>query len=631
MKRFLKRLFTVFADGLVAFSRAFGRQAWLVFLFVLGMTIAVLKPTVAFSQTTKLNDIQGNWAQPCIQQLATQRIISGYPDGSFKPNAPVTRAEFAAMLGSAFPNTQATRTGGKFADVPTKFWASDAIRKAYQTGFLAGYPGGVFQPNQNIPRVQALVSLSSGLKYIPVKPTPETLNSAFSDAASIPDYSKSAIAAATEKQLVVNYPNVRTLNPNQLATRADIAAALCQATGVVGMVPSQYIAKAGNSPAATAKTELRGVWLTNIDSDVLYSTQKVTDAVQRLSQLNFNTLYPTVWNWGYTLYPSKVSEQVTGRAVRLVTPLDKNLDPDLGTKGRDMLKEVVDQGHQKGMRVIPWFEFGMMAPSDSELAKRHPDWLTKRRDGTKVDPDEVGDKVKDLVWLNPFKPEVQQFLQDLVVETVSNYDVDGIQFDDHFALPSDFGYDDFTVQLYKQEHQGKAPSNDPQDAEWVRWRANKITDFLTKVFRAVKARKEKVIISISPNPQRFSYNSFLADWATWERRGLIEELVVQIYRNDFNTFISELEQPEMKVAQSHIPVGIGILSGLKDRKVSLSQIQQQVEAVRSRGFAGVSFFYYETLWNNTAETPDERQLAFRLIFPMPKKATELSELLEPAN
>ncbi len=630
MKRLFERSFTIFADGLVAFSRTFGRQAWLVFLFILGMTIAVFKPTVAFSQTTKLTDIQGNWAQPCIEQLAQRRIINGYPDGSFKPNASVTRAEFAAMLGNAFPDVTATRTGGKFADVPTNFWASNAIQKAYQNGFLAGYPGGVFQPNQNIPRVQALVSLSSGLKYVPVKPALETLNSAFVDATSIPDYSKSAIAAATEKQLIVNYPNVRNLNPNQLATRADIASFVCQATGAVGMIPTQYIAKVDVPPPTIAKTELRGVWLTNIDSDVLYSTQKVTDAIGRLSALNFNTIYPTVWNWGYTLYPSKVSEQVTGSAVRLVTPLDKNLDPNLGTQGRDMLKEVVEQGHQKGMRVIPWFEFGMMAPSDSELAKRHPDWLTKRRDGTKVAQDNSEDEVKDIVWLNPFKPEVQQFIQDLVVETVSNYDIDGVQFDDHFGLPSTFGYDDFTVQLYQQEHQGASPSNDPQDAEWVRWRANKITDFLTKVFRAVKAKKEKVMVSLSPNPQRFSYNYFLADWANWQRLGLVEELVVQIYRNDFNTFISELEQPEMKVAKSHIPVGIGLLSGLKDRMVPLAQIQQQVEAVRSRGFAGVSFFYYETLWNNTAETPDKRQSAFRVFFPMPTKPLELSERLQPA-
>ncbi|MCA1992888.1 MAG: family 10 glycosylhydrolase [Coleofasciculus sp. S288] len=626
MKRFLNNFFTSGADGLVSFSRTFGHQTWLVFLFVLGLSIAVLKPTAAFSQT-RFNDVQGHWVQPCIEQLAQRRMVNGYPDGSFKPNAPVTRAEFAAMLVSAFPDAPIVREGGKFADVPTNYWASNAIRKVYQTGFLAGYPGGVFRPSQNIPRVQALVSLASGLKYVPTQPTVETLNGAFADAAGIPEYSRSAIAAATEKQLVVSYPNVRTLNPNQLASRADVAAFLCQATGTTGLVPSQYIARVGTQIPDTAKGELRGVWLTNIDSDVLFSSQNVTDAIQRLHELNFNTIYPTVWNWGYTLYPSKVAERVTGRAVRLVTPIDESLDPNLGTQGRDMLAEMIEQAHQKDIRVIPWFEFGFMAPADSELAKRHPDWLTQTGQGVKIKKEGTHDRV----WLNPFKPEVQQFIQDLVVEVVSNYDVDGIQFDDHFGLPSDLGYDPFTVELYKKEHQGKAPPTDPQNAEWVRWRANKITDYLTRVFRAIKDRKNNAIVSVSPNPQQDSYQFFLADWATWERRGLVEELVVQIYRDDFNRFISELEKPELKAARSHIPVGIGILTGLKEKRVSLSQIQKQVDAVRQRGFAGVSFFFYETLWKNAAEPSDRRQTAFRLLFPMPAEPPDLLEALESSN
>jgi uncharacterized lipoprotein YddW (UPF0748 family) len=637
MKRVLEKIFTAGADGLVAFSRTCGRKAWYVFLFIFGISIVVLKPSLAYSQT-KLNDIQGYWAQPCIEQLAKRRIINGYPDGSFKPNAPVTRAEYAAMLTTAFPDTAVVRTGGKFADVPTKYWAGDAIRKAYQTGFIAGYPGGVFQPQQNIPRVQALVSLASGLKQIPTKPSLETLNNAFADSTEIPEYSRSAIAAATEKQLVVNYPNVKKLNPNQLASRGEIAAFLCQATGIVGTMPSQYIAQAGKPTPDNPKAEIRGVWLTNIDSDVLFSTQNTTNALQRLKASNFNTVYPTVWNWGYTLYPSQVAKSVVGREARISTPLEKKLfDPEKGLQGRDVLKEIVDLGHQNGMRVIPWFEFGFKAPSYSELAKRHPDWVTQKRNGVKTQIPE-GVKPQDrqlheIVWLNPFKPEVQQFIQDLVVEVVNNYDIDGIQFDDHFGLPVEFGYDDFTVQLYKKEHQGKAPPSNPQDPEWVRWRANKITDFVTRLFQSVKDRKRKVIVSLSPNPQRFSYDFFLADWANWERRGLVEELMIQVYRDDFNVFISELEQPEVKVARSHIPVGIGILSGLKEKWISSSQIQKQVDAVRSRGFAGVSFFYYESLWNNTKEPLDQRQSAFQALFPMPAEPIEieLSEALEPGK
>jgi uncharacterized lipoprotein YddW (UPF0748 family) len=290
--------------------------------------------------------------------------------------------------------------------------------------------------------------------------------------------------------------------------------------------------------------------------------------------------------------------------------IGRSLDPVPGLQGRDMLQEIVQQGHQKGMGVIPWFEFGFMAPANSQLAKRHPNWTTKRRNGTQTWKEGKHNRV----WLNPFHPEVQQFIKDLVVEVVSNYDIDGVQFDDHFGLPAEFGYDAFTVQLYQKEHKGKRPPTNPQNPEWVRWRADKITAFLKQVFQAVKERKPNCILSVSPNPQRISYDLYLADWAGWEKQGLIEELVLQVYRNDLTVFIKELQYPEVQAARQHIPVSIGILSGLKARYVPWGQIQNQVQIARRYSFAGVSFFFYETLWNLGREPSIKRQNGFRSIF-----------------
>ncbi len=59
--------------------------------------------------------------------------------------------------------------------------------------------------------------------------------------------------------------------------------------------------------------EIRGVWLTNVSSGVLFSPWGINRAIGQLSQLNFNTVYPVVWNRGYTFYPNKVAKQVTER------------------------------------------------------------------------------------------------------------------------------------------------------------------------------------------------------------------------------------------------------------------------------------------------------------------------------
>lgn len=354
--------------------------------------------------------------------------------------------------------------------------------------------------------------------------------------------------------------------------------------------------------------EIRGVWLTNIDSDVLFSRSALTQGLDRLAKLHFNTVYPTVWNWGYTLYPSEVAKREIGVA----------LDPVPGLQGRDMLQEVIDQGHQRGMAVIPWFEFGFMLPADSELVKRHPDWITRRRDGSTIWKEGEHDRV----WLNPFHPEVQKFIQDLILEIVTKYDIDGIQVDDHFGLPVDFGYDNFTTRLYRQQDQRDwvvqmlqgSPPKKPE--AWVDWRAYQITSFMEQLFHAIKAKKPDCLVSVSPNPQHFSKNKYLLDWETWERRGYVEELLLQIYRPDLDRFAYELKKPEVEAARLHIPVGIGILSGLKNRSTPMEMVQAQVEETRRRGFAGVSFFFYESLWQ-WGEPEHQRESALQSLFPAP--------------
>jgi len=362
------------------------------------------------------------------------------------------------------------------------------------------------------------------------------------------------------------------------------------------------------TPVVTYSTssppEIRGVWLTNIDSDVLFSQENTTNAIQTLAQLNFNTVYPTVWNWGYTLYPSQVAQNVIG----------VSLDPTPELQNRDVLQEIITQSKEQEIAVIPWFEFGFMAPFDSELALTHPNWLTYRKDGSRI---WLEGNVHKRVWLNPMHPEVQKFITDLVVEIVSNYDIDGIQFDDHFGFPVDFGYDYFTVKLYQDEHNGNFPPADYQNAEWIRWRADKITAYMSDLFHAIKAANPNVLVSLSPNPQDFSLNSYLLDWETWERKGLVEELIIQVYRDEMESFVGELEQPEVIAARKHIPVGIGILSGLKGRPVPLERIKNQVETVRNHDFAGVSFFFYESLLNLAQESPEQRQTAFQSLFSTP--------------
>ncbi|MBW4462763.1 MAG: S-layer homology domain-containing protein [Nodosilinea sp. WJT8-NPBG4] len=229
-------------------SNSFRLKSGTALMLALGLTVGAFTPVitaapvVAQTQTqTQFSDVSANyWAREFITSLAGRGVIAGFPDGTFRPDEPVTRAQYAAMVRQAF-NQSSVRTATNFVDVPANYWAAEAIREADMMGFLSGYPGNIFQPDQNIPRAQVLVSLANGLNYTASN---QGSVSVYQDASSIPEYAVASLAAATERRLVVNYPNVQVLRPNQTATRADVAAFIYQALASqnqVATVNSPYI------------------------------------------------------------------------------------------------------------------------------------------------------------------------------------------------------------------------------------------------------------------------------------------------------------------------------------------------------------------------------------------------------
>ena len=232
------------------------------------------------------------------------------------------------------------------------------------------------------------------------------------------------------------------------------------------MLSETIIESSANVVAFPIFQERRGVWLTNVSSAVLFFPGSVNRVIKQLSELHFNTIYPVVWNRGYTFYPSSLAKEMIG----------ESQEPLLNwTRGNvDVLSMIVKESHQRGLQVIPWFEYGLMIPKSSLIARKHPDWLTHSQQGSinTFFQDQLTTQKKDnsknllkkwsqsayqkranqLAWLNPFHPEVQQLIKGLMLEVILQYKVDGVQLDDHFGIPVELGYDPFTIKLYQQEH-----------------------------------------------------------------------------------------------------------------------------------------------------------------------------------
>jgi uncharacterized surface protein with fasciclin (FAS1) repeats len=308
-------------------------------LLVLGMTTATITPIVisapALSQNTvpspatpspatpspastvNLSDVSSDyWARPFIQALADNNVISGFPDGTFRPNQPVTRAEFAALIQKAFGKQNRVRqlSAGGFSDVPAGYWAASAIQNAYETGFLAGYPGNVFRPNQEIPKVQGIVALSNGLGLSGGDRS--TLSTYYNDASAIPDYALASVTAATQGNLVVNYPDVKQLNPQQSLTRAEAAALLYQALvrqgraqPIASNLPASQYVVAGTPGSTQTSTDIVSLAASSNSFTTLTSLLKTSGLADVLQQPGPYTVFaPT--NDAFAALPAATLQQL---------------------------------------------------------------------------------------------------------------------------------------------------------------------------------------------------------------------------------------------------------------------------------------------------------------------------------
>ncbi|MEI8251467.1 MAG: family 10 glycosylhydrolase [Synechococcus sp. ELA057] len=364
-------------------------------------------------------------------------------------------------------------------------------------------------------------------------------------------------------------------------------------------------AEAADPPSPPIKGPRVGVWLTNSPSPLYYDAGRIDQAVQQLAEAGFNTLYPNVWSRGATFHRSRYAP---------LEPALAAVAPDL-----DPICRLTRSAHRRGLQVIPWFEYGLMEPADSEVARNHPDWLLRRRDGSALyamhGADLRSSPLKDLrVWLNPAHPQVQERFLGLIGEIVQRCGVDGIQLDDHFAWPVELGYDATTTALYKADT-GQDPPADITDRFWMRWRRQRLTELL----RMLRSRfttadgARRTVISLSPGPFRFAYNHWLQDWELWALGDLIDDLVIQNYAYSLAGFAKDLDQPALVKARGWgMPVEIGILAGFGGRTTPMDVLAQKTALAVGRGH-GVIYFYWEGLWGRYAgpEGGSYRRTAFQ--------------------
>jgi len=318
------------------------------------------------------------------------------------------------------------------------------------------------------------------------------------------------------------------------------------------------------------KKEVRAVWVATVWGldwpqgiyNVQNQKQQYIDYLEKFKALNINTIYFQVKGMGDAFYNSSYepwSSSITGT---------RGVDP-----GYDVLKFMIDEAHARNIEFHAWMNPYRIATrtAGSAFPALH----------ASVKPEWVLDFPTIRIY-NPALPEVRQRLVDIVKETITRYDVDGIHFDDYFYPEGEtfsdqadyqkYGAGIGTIQEFRRENVNKA---------------------IKGVYDEIVATKPGVIFSVSPAPDiNKNYNSLYADVKKWNQQGWVDVVIPQLYQeigNQYNDFQLRLAEWTNNSYKAALMVGHGFYkfgdatmpaafqsSGELQRQFDLTKLNQKV-------------------------------------------------------
>lgn len=285
------------------------------------------------------------------------------------------------------------------------------------------------------------------------------------------------------------------------------------------------------TPTPQPAGELRGLWVDGFGAG-LKSRAQVTQLVIDAQRLGINTLF---------VQAIRRADCLCRRAsVPLVA--DRDLE-----SGFDPLAEAIAQAHARHIRVFAWVSVtgAGSAPSPNPspqhvLAQHGPtaaqSWVNRRADGSYLEGNDI--------WLDAGNPDASEYMAQMLLSLVKNYDVDGLQFDRiRYPDGGDWGYTPVALARFRTET-GARGIPQPSDPVWSEWKREQITALVRRVSLEARLRKPQLWISAATitygappaDPSAFdktrTYSGVYQDWPSWTQSGLLDLNVLMNYKQD---------------------------------------------------------------------------------------------------
>lgn len=185
------------------------------------------------------SDMAGHWAEAAVNDMGSRKVVNGTGQGRFSPDQAITRAEFAAIVVRGL-GLKLAEGSSSFSDVAGDAWYSDAVHTAYSSGLISGYQDGTFRPDSLITREEAMTIIARAMKLTELKSelapaSADEVLRTFTDASEVSNWAVSGVADCIQSG-IVSGRSVSLLAPGAQMTRAELATIVERLLRVSGLI-----------------------------------------------------------------------------------------------------------------------------------------------------------------------------------------------------------------------------------------------------------------------------------------------------------------------------------------------------------------------------------------------------------
>ncbi len=323
------------------------------------------------------------------------------------------------------------------------------------------------------------------------------------------------------------------------------------------------------------EAKVRAVWVPIWD---IASPEKIDELVADAKKNKINQILLQVRYRGDALYqPNREDKTYPNLEHQSYVLKDSDFDP---------LEYLIQRTEKTKIEVYAWITVYIVTPHDLEKLQldhiyfTRPEWITTDFAGQKMP-----NNILEGAYLDPGIPQVQNYLFNIIMDIISNYDIDGVHLD-YIRYPDmQFGYNEIAREKFKTEVQN-------QNAEsWKNWKEEQINNFLKEISFEIKliSPKTKLTAAVLPNAE-IAKNRYSQNWAKWLKKGYVDAVYLMAY-TESDLFLNELLENASKQRMNK-KIIVGLKAWSDNGKYSATQINDKIKIVKKKRFAGYALFSY---------------------------------------